>query len=108
MLAFFIARAKSPDDKDEPDAGKLYKVSEFKMGKKEPIGGHEAQAIHYRLTVDFRKSESMDVMLWLDAKTNLPLKREIRPLTEQEAGVLNETYSKVTLDGKLDPKLFEL
>jgi outer membrane lipoprotein-sorting protein len=75
------------------------KVSDFKFGKKEMVGKREAQIVEYKLTV---KGKAQMQTVWLDAKTQLPVKRT------SKGGHYTVTYSKLTFDGKIDAKQFEL
>jgi outer membrane lipoprotein-sorting protein len=86
-------------------AAKLY-PSGFTLGKKEKVNGRAAQIIEYEL----KQSESDDssaAAVWIDTKTSLPLKLM---LTERKGGKLyhTETYTKLTLGGKIDKKKFAL
>lgn len=83
----------------------LFQVADFKLGKKEKVGGRDAQVIEYKLTIKPDK-EAITIRTWVDVKTNLPLKRAMGD--EKEKGGITETYSKLTLDEKIDPKKFEL
>jgi outer membrane lipoprotein-sorting protein len=85
----------------------LFMVSDFKLGKKEKIGEREAQEIQYALTL---KGEivSLPVSVWLDTKTNLPLKRVLSFTKDTDKVTLTETCPKLTLDPKIDAKKFEL
>ena len=44
--------------------------------------------------------------MWLDTKTNLPLKRVIT--LSKDKSTITETYSKMKIDEKIDRKRFEL
>ncbi len=84
-----------------------YKAKFFRLGEKEKIGGKEAQEIRY--TVATSGVSEISVNLWLDAKTNLPLKRVS---ATSDVGVfsgktITEMYDLI-LDGKIDDKKFEL
>lgn len=48
------------------------------------------------------------VTVWLDAKSKLPLKREITMKHDNRAITLTETYSTLALDEKVDEQRFEL
>ncbi len=81
-----------------------FKVSDFKLGKKEKVGDKEAQVVEY--TFKDKGSSSYAVSVWIDTKTNLPLKRVIQ--TDNKIISATETYTKLDLDPKIDPKQFEL
>jgi outer membrane lipoprotein-sorting protein len=79
-------------------------ASNFKLKKKEMLNGREALVIEYRLTMAGKANQ---VTLWLDAKTNMPLKRQIKRNPDDKEGV-DEVYSELLLNPTLDAKLFEL
>ena len=84
------------------DPAVAYKVTEFVLGPKEKIGKTETQMVQYKLAT---KDESgITVMVWIDPKTNLPVKRR---LTSEHKAV-EETYSELKFDEKIDPAKFEL
>jgi outer membrane lipoprotein-sorting protein len=76
-----------------------FSVSGFKLGNKEKIGERETQRVDYVLSVKGNEGQ-FPAAVWIDLKTGLPVKREL-------TGMYTENY-ELTLDGKLDPKLFEL
>jgi len=88
-----------------------FKASAFKVGKKEKIGKREAQVIDYTLVLENAPKEvdkvSFSERLWLDVKTNLPLKRVFTGKLKKEF-TYTETYSEFTLNPRVDAKLFEL
>lgn len=98
-----VGLVMDPQAKDAT-VDELLKVAEFKLGKKEKLDGRDAQIIEYKLTP--KDENPGTVSIWLDAKTNLPLKRLIA--IESDKLTVTETYTKLTLDEKIDPKTFEL
>jgi outer membrane lipoprotein-sorting protein len=87
-------------------------LSAFKLRKKEMIDKQEVQVVQYTLTLKKAKEEKVEVSVWIDTKTQLPLKRV---LTGSMPGsmlgkkmTITETYTKFEIDGKIDPKQFEL
>jgi len=52
--------------------------------------------------------EPLAVTLWIDAKTDLPVKRIVAFEQAGLTGTLTETYSDLTLDQKVDDKQFDL
>jgi outer membrane lipoprotein-sorting protein len=102
----FLPQAPLPDVKAD-DARDRFPVSGFKLSDKEKIGEREAQRLEYRLAVKGQESNFL-VVVWLDLKTGLPLKRTISPWEASEKMVLVETYTKLTLDQKADAKNFDL
>ena len=73
---------------------KEFKVSDFKLGKKEKIGDHDAQIIDYNLQVKDR-TETIPVSVWVDTKTDLPLKRILTTTKGKEKVTITKTYSKL-------------
>jgi hypothetical protein len=88
---------------EENDFRERLLVSDFKLGNKEKIGERVTQRIDYLLSFKGQKT-TCPVTLWIDLKTGLPVKRLV-----SDGGLpwFTETY-ELTLDGKLDPKMFEL
>jgi outer membrane lipoprotein-sorting protein len=80
--------------------------SGFKLGKKEKLDGREAQVVEYELRVE-GEADSATIAVWIDTKTNLPLKRT---LSDKKGGKLiyTETYTQLSVGGQLDKKEFEL
>jgi outer membrane lipoprotein-sorting protein len=81
-----------------------FSVSGFKLGPREQIGARETQRVDYTLSVK-GNSGTFPVSVWIDSKTGLPVKRQVG--TDTEKVWYSENY-EVTLDGKVDPKTFEL
>ena len=89
-----------------PDGFGPVKVSDFKFGKKEKVGDRQAQAVEYRSA--FKGNEPMATVVWIDIETKAPLKRMFRMKAEGKDGSMTETFHDTKLDGKIDPKKFEL
>jgi outer membrane lipoprotein-sorting protein len=108
LPSFVLAVPSGPGGK-EFDINEIFKVSDFKLGKKEKVGAGEAQAIQYTLTVVGKdKTEPYACTVWVDSKTGLPVKRVLTGKEGDQQVTLTETYTKTTVDGTLDPKTFEL
>jgi len=100
------------------DEGKDFKpndaflVTDFKLGEKGRIGRRQAQLIEYTLVtngLEARRGKTrFTVNLWMDTKTHLPLKRVVVPKERGLEFVLVETYGELMLEGKIDPKKFQL
>jgi outer membrane lipoprotein-sorting protein len=80
--------------------------SGFKLGKKERLDGREAQVIEYELRVE-GEADSPTVAVWLDTKSNLPLRRTLSDKRGSKL-IYAETYTKMMVGGKIDEKEFEL
>jgi outer membrane lipoprotein-sorting protein len=89
----------------------IFKLSDFKLAGKETIGERNTQVLQYTITMKEKgKNKEPNVLsmkMWLDAKTNLPVKMA---MTGGRSGItdVTETYSEFTIDGKVDAKSFEL
>ena len=69
------------------------------------VGDSPAQVVSYQL--DFNgKSAKMSV--WIDTKTQLPLKRVVAVDLDGQMFRITETYSSFAIDSKLESKLFEI
>jgi outer membrane lipoprotein-sorting protein len=97
-----------PDQKLPPYQINNAAASDFKVGKKETVGGVEAQAIEYVLAWQYRKNAA--VTIWIDVKTNLPVKHVVVLPNgpKPDAFIVTETYTKTVVDGKIDEKQFEV
>jgi hypothetical protein len=83
------------------------RASDFKLGRKQKVGDRQTQAVEYNSTVLGAK-EPMATIVWIDVETKVPLKRSFRMKEGGKEGTMTETFSNVKLDGKIDPKKFEL
>ncbi len=105
---FMLAENVPPGEKPrEFDAEKQLGLSDFQLGENQIIGEQQALTIHHKLH-NRNYTEPLMVTVWLDAKTKLPLKREITTKQDQRAITLTETYPTLTLDEKVDDQQFEL
>lgn len=101
-MTMFTA-VRSPSSKSKV---RLYEASDFKLGKAEKLGKRETKVLNYKLT---RGTQQLQVKVWIDAKTNLPVKRVIRPLGEEaKRGGYIEEMTTYTLNPKVDDKAFKL
>jgi outer membrane lipoprotein-sorting protein len=89
------------------DLGKDWPVKNFKLGVKEMVGKREAQVIQYQIQ-DKKSGDLTEVSVWIDTKTQLPLKRAMAGKDKKTIGKLAETYGVFTVDSKLDGKLFDI
>ena len=105
VVFFFNGTSEKPD---EFKVDEQFRVAEFKLGQKERVGDREAQVVRYLLTVKAVSNEPMSVAVWVDTKTQLPLKRVLTAKLHGKKTTLTETYTKLEVDGKIDPKQFEL
>ena len=94
-------RNPGPKKMAASDLDKECPVKNFKLGVKEMVGKREAQVVQYQIG-DVTES------VWIDTKTQLPLKRTMAGKDKKTIGDLAETYSVFTVDSKLDGKLFDI
>lgn len=83
------------------------KASDFKLGKRQKVGDRQAQAVEYTSTIKGDKN-AMATVVWIDLETKVPLKRSFRMKEGDREISMSEMFSGVKLDGKIDPKKFEL
>jgi hypothetical protein len=83
----------------------FFTATDFKLGDKEKVQVVDTQKIQYTFLMKEEK-EPLTVSLWLDSKTNLPVKRIVT--RKDDDTKITEYYLKFTLDPKFDPKMFEL
>jgi outer membrane lipoprotein-sorting protein len=107
LMVHFILESEGPADPDMKLDEKI-PVTDFRLGKKEMVGKQEAQVVQHTLTLKLPKEVKAEVTVWIDTKTQLPLKRVFTTTAEGKKVTVTETYTKVELDGKIDPKQFEL
>lgn len=91
----------------EFDLDKEFAISDIKIGKKEEVAGKQAQTIEYKIATKTLK-EPLAVVVWIDPKTQLPLKRVVTVRTDTARITFTETYSKAVLDEEIDDKEFKL
>jgi outer membrane lipoprotein-sorting protein len=84
-----------------------FRVSDFKLGIKEKIGERETQRLDYQLTIK-GEDAPFSVTVWIDLKTKLPVKRQCTFKEKGETGQSSEIYEKLTVDEKVDDKVFNL
>lgn len=106
LLAPLLIMGKAGDNEFKADD--VYQLADFKLGMKAMVGQDEAQLIEYTLTIKKPKELTVMTSVWIDTKTHLPLKRVTHGTTAELKITLTETYSKWSLDEKIDPKQFEL
>ena len=106
-FSFFLAVGEDTEETLKGGIEALYPASYFRLGATERVGGRDARAVEHRLTWA-GKGPVFRATVWVDVKTHLPLKRV---LTSSKDGLtirITEVYPNITLDKKLDGKLFVL
>ena len=95
-------------DFEKLDPEKEFPWGKFKPVVKEKLGDREALRVEYRMT--FLEDDEVTTIIWVDAKTKLPLKRVLMRKGEdgKEVEAFIEVYKTIDLNPKLDPKLFVL
>lgn len=105
---FFLAENVQPGQKPkEFKPNEQLRVSNFRLGMIEKLGERDARMVQHDLVGRVAK-EPFAVTVWLDVKTKLPLKRVVSVKQEGLAMTVSVTYSKLTLDEKVDEKQFDL
>ena len=106
--------------KTPAETGTTFKLSNFKFGANEKVGDIDARVIEYTVaiegksvvvwmgalekTISLKGMEKASAKLWVDSKTNLPMKLEVRSELDGAPVEFVETF---VIDGKVDAKLFE-
>jgi outer membrane lipoprotein-sorting protein len=104
--AMMMARAvKQGEEEKEIDLDKDAPVTNFKLGAKEMVGDITAQVVTYQLDFNGRSAK---ISVWIDTKTQLPLKRVVSVDQDGQMFHITETYSTFAIDPKLEPELFEI
>ena len=95
-------------DFEKLDPEKEFPWGKFKPVVKEKLGDREALRVEYRMT--FLEDDEATTIIWVDAKTKLPLKRVLmgKDGDGKEVEKFIEVYKTIDLNPKLDPKLFVL
>jgi outer membrane lipoprotein-sorting protein len=96
----------APEPKTKFDIDKILPMSEFKLGAKEMVGSREAQVVTYKLAPPL--GEPLQITLWLDTKTDLPIKRMTLGKVKDVKSIAVEVYTEVGLNPTFDAKIFEL
>jgi hypothetical protein len=111
-VSYFLPHNLSVEQPNEFKIDKEFKVSDFKLGKKEMVGKQEAQVVEYKTVPKQQPETSFMVTVWLDTKTQLPLKRVAVHVNiegnRKTTYTATDTFTKLELDGKIDTKQFEL
>jgi outer membrane lipoprotein-sorting protein len=94
-------------DVEVTDGKDRYSVSDFRLGNKEKVGERQTQRLEYQLVVKGHPG-TFAVTVWLDTKTDLPVKRLITFRMPGHMATLTEGYTKLTLNGEVDGTKFEL
>jgi outer membrane lipoprotein-sorting protein len=89
------------------DADKALFLKGFKLGVSEKVDGREIQVVIYLIESKYSKVP-LQASVWIDTQTHLPTKRVLIVDEGQRAWRVSETYSEFTIDGKIDPKLFQV
>jgi len=102
ILPYLIGSDTDPDGEES----KMH-AYDFKAGAAEKVGEREARVIRYRFGKGDTCPDDAEVTLWIDAETNLPLKRVLETPRGERIRI-TETYNEFKLDPKVDAKAFEL
>ena len=83
-----------------------FTAKDVREGERTKLAEREVRVVAYVLVSKTDKNDA-NVTLWLDAKSGLPVKREIAPNDGSKLRI-TETYDEFVLDAKLDDKLFKV
>jgi outer membrane lipoprotein-sorting protein len=108
VFLYVMAVANKIGTEKEFKVDEHFKLSDFKLGKKEKVGDKETQAVEYTLTIKDKEPLSVPATVWIDTKTQLPVKRTLVVDEKGKKVTITETYSKIDPDAKMDAKQFEL
>jgi len=112
-VGFSFMRVASAWGSDPPgvDPRKTIRLEGMTLGPADLVHGRMAQSVRYTQTfVEEHWGKEMgglDVVLWIDAETFLPLKKIFRGLGG-EGVVVEEEYEGIEAGGTIDPAEFEL
>jgi outer membrane lipoprotein-sorting protein len=104
-LWFALALVKKLPD---PKVVSLLTVSGFKTVGKEKVDKREANVIEYQLAAFPGAKDTTTWRLWLDAETNLPLKRTFADTKDGKTVRITETYNAWELNPKVTAEAFDL
>jgi hypothetical protein len=107
---FMLPRLVVPGEAGKFNADKILLISGFKLGAKERNGADEAQPVEYSVSFGesaIGPSEIVRVIVWINPKTLVPLKRKVHWGTGQ-ADFFTEEYKDFVIDPMLDAQVFEL
>jgi outer membrane lipoprotein-sorting protein len=99
--------AQAAEKKQPFDIDKTALVKNFWLGMKLKVDQREVQVVEYQIVLQSGK-EPLKASVWIDTQTQMPLKRTLTGKVLGGEMSITETYSAFTVDGKLDPKLFEI
>jgi outer membrane lipoprotein-sorting protein len=106
VMPYLLREGIDPDDE-----GSKVNAYDFKLGAAEKVSEREAKVVRYRFGKGGSCPGDQEIILWVDAKTLLPLKRvfDLRQNRGVVSGIIiTERYNEVTLDPKIDVKAFKL
>src|SRR5262249_10282830 len=88
----------------EADKRLVLAVSDFKLKGKEKFGKIETKVITYSMKIERDDEVRASVTLWIDAQTQLPVKRVQRWFKDEPPSI--DLFGEWKLGKKLDAKLF--
>jgi len=100
------------DSSDRPGPVDAPQVSNVKLAPDEEVGKVKARVVEYDLkwvkhpAVD--GADTARVRVWIDPKTELPIRRQMTFRVEDKDETYTATHTKFELNPKLNDKLFEL
>jgi outer membrane lipoprotein-sorting protein len=102
-----VGNTSDPAKMDTFDVDKALPAKGFKLAGTEKIGHRKAHVVEYLIESQHSKVP-IKATVWIDAQTQLPLKRALIAEFRKVSRRITETYNEFILDPKLDAKLFEI
>ena len=104
IIVIFVGGPK--DKKAEFDLDKEFAIKDFKLGGKEKIGKSDTQAVQY--LINAKDGTKINATVWIDTKTQLPVKRELKAEKDGKNFDVTETNTAFELNPTVDAKTFEI
>lgn len=92
----------SPPDRIDGSVRKWVRPGDIRKGASAPIDGRDADSLEFTVIVDDQPSG--EVVLWLDAESGLPVRREQLVHFSQGDMKVTERYTSITVDCKIRPR----
>jgi outer membrane lipoprotein-sorting protein len=94
-------------DEKEVNLDDRFRASAFRLRDAEKVGTRAAEVVEHRMVTDLNPKETFVITVWIDAETHLPLKRVVTCEENGQPVTTTEIYSRMTVNGRIDPKTFE-
>jgi outer membrane lipoprotein-sorting protein len=104
LLAENVRPGEKPPERKPEDH---VRVRDFRLGKTERLGGRDTTVIHYEM-IGRAFKEPLAATVWVDAETNLPVKRVVEVKQDDLAVTLTENYTNQAVGGRVDEQSFAI